>query len=143
MRRLREAGLLEVIPALMQPVLGICLGMQLLYEGSEEDDTQCLGILAGTVSRLSPAPGCSVPHMGWNQVLPTESPGRLIPEGSSGYAYFVHSYAGSDGPFATARTEHGGSVVAAVEAGNFFGVQFHPEKSGDFGANLLRRFLSL
>jgi glutamine amidotransferase len=97
MDRLRQKGLDAVIPGLTQPVLGICLGLQLLFERSEEDDTECLGILKGVVRRSTPAPGRPVPHMGWNQVAASRASPLLagVPDGS--YFYFVHSYAAEPG----------------------------------------------
>jgi glutamine amidotransferase len=145
MRRLDRFGLLPVLRGLEQPVLGICLGMQLLFEHSDEGDTPCLGILPGSVRAIEPNPaaGVTVPHMGWNTIERTGDGSRLFDVVDRTYMYFVHSYCAPAGPSTRATTDHGGSVVAAVERGNFFGVQFHPERSADAGARLLEGFAAL
>jgi len=143
MRVLNEAGLRDVIVRLSQPVLGICLGMQLLYEHSEEGPCRGLGVISGGARRLCPAPGLRVPHMGWNQVQ-TVRPGPLpATAGATPYAYFVHSYACAIGPETQMAVEHTRRFSALVQVGNFFGTQFHPERSGAWGAALLARFLEL
>jgi glutamine amidotransferase len=143
MRMLREAGLVDVIRGLRQPVLGVCLGMQLLCERSEEADTECLGVVPATVRRFADSPGLRVPHMGWNGLHVTR--GHPLVDGlrEGDAAYFVHSYAVPDGDYALATSEHGTPFAAVVAAGNFMGMQFHPERSGALGAQLLRNFLSL
>ncbi len=143
MRRLKAAGLTGVLKGLKCPTLGICLGMQLLFSDSEEGATPCLGILPGTVARLKGGPGLSIPHMGWNSVsLRRASPlFKGVFEGE--HFYFVHSYAAPAGPLVSAVSEHGSEFAAAVEKDNFFGVQFHPERSGAAGAGMLRNFLAL
>ena len=143
MRRLREAGLIEVIRALTQPVLGVCLGMQLLFERSEEGDTPCLGVVAGVVQRFAQHEDLRVPHMGWNELRVERMHPLLDGVDGDAYAYFVHSYAAPLGPTTLASTEHGGAFAAIVQQNNFFGMQFHPERSGRIGAQLLRNFLSL
>jgi imidazole glycerol-phosphate synthase subunit HisH len=143
MRMLREAGLVDVLRGLTQPVLGVCLGMQLLCERSEESDTECLGVIPATVRHFAEAPGLRVPHMGWN-TLKVTMPHRLtagLREGDT--AYFVHSYAVPTGDYTLAASEHGASFSAVVASGNFMGMQFHPERSAGVGAQLLRNFLSL
>lgn len=143
MRRLREAGLDTVIPGLRQPVLGICLGMQLLFNHSEEGDVACLGILPGSAGRIQPAAELAVPHMGWNQ-LDYPQPHPLltgVPAGS--YLYFVHSYAVPPGSCTLATCDYGSPFSAVVGQGNFFGMQFHPERSAEAGSRLLRNFLDL
>lgn len=142
MDRLREKRLDKVIPHLTQPVLGICLGLQLLFERSEEDDAACLGILKGVVKRFTAAPGRPVPHMGWNDVAVTRSSPLLagVPDGS--YFYFVHSYAAATGPTTTGRTDYGWPFSAVVESRNFLATQFHPERSGPLGAQVLGNFLA-
>jgi glutamine amidotransferase len=143
MRRLGHAGLVEGIRALGVPVLGICLGMQLLYERSEEGDTRCLGIVPGSVQRLVSVPGRPVPHMGWNS-LELISPDPLLAGiGPGDYVYFVHGYAAPLGPHTIAAVDYGTRLTAVVRRGNFRGVQFHPERSAAVGARLLRNFLEL
>jgi imidazole glycerol-phosphate synthase subunit HisH len=143
MRQLRAAQLDRLIPTLTQPVLGICLGLQLLCESSDEGDTQCLGVLAGRARRLAGAPGRAVPHMGWN-TLTNCRPYRLLAGIASGtYAYFVHSYVLPLGPATAATCDYGGVFTAAASRGNFHGVQFHPERSAVVGARILGNFLAL
>ncbi|UPG95849.1 imidazole glycerol phosphate synthase subunit HisH [Luteibacter aegosomatissinici] len=143
MRRLREAGLVEVLRGLTQPVLGVCLGMQLLCERSEEADTACLGVVPATVRHLPTAPGLRVPHMGWNTLHSTG--GHCLTSGlrEGDTAYFVHSYAVPVGDYTLVTSEHGTPFSAVVAAGNFMGMQFHPERSASVGAQLLRNFLLL
>ena len=143
MRRLAAAGLVEGIRALTVPVLGICLGMQLLYEHSEEGDTRCLGVVPGSVRRLQPAAGLPVPHMGWNSLHRLAEDPLLAGIGARDYVYFVHGYAAPVGPHTIASVEYGGVLTAAVRRGNFRGVQFHPERSAAVGARILRNFLEL
>jgi glutamine amidotransferase len=144
MRRLADDGFLDVVPRLRQPVLGICLGMQLLFSASDEDDTPCLGVIEGRVVRLPDAPGLPVPEMGWNQIEPVGPPSRLL-EGveRGGYAYFVHGYAVPPGPYTRAVTDYGGPFSSVIEQRNFFGTQFHPERSSRVGAKILRNFLNI
>lgn len=143
MARLRDAGLVETIRALTQPVLGICVGMQLLFESSEEGDVPCIGLLPGRVRRFTSRTDLPVPHMGWNQLeLRRESP--LLNEIAAGdYVYFVHSYAAPVSELTVAATSYGESFSAIVQRGNVHGVQFHPERSARAGAQLLRNFLQL
>lgn len=143
MARLHNAGLVEVIRALKQPVLGICVGMQLLFESSEEGDVPCIGLLPGRVRRFTSRADLPVPHMGWNQLeLRCESP--LLNEIAAGdYVYFVHSYAAPVSDLTVAATSYGESFSAIVQRGNVHGVQFHPERSARAGAQLLRNFLQL
>ncbi len=143
MRELRRKGLDAVIPALRQPVLGICIGMQLLCRRSEEGDTDCLGVLPLEVRRFRPAdPALKVPHMGWNQI--TGLRGRLMPPELEGaYVYFVHSYYVETSPWTSAVTDYGTPFSAAIEHENFFATQFHVEKSGRVGERILRHFLEL
>jgi len=142
MERLQRAGLDSLIPELRQPVLGICLGLQLLYESSDEDDVACLGILPGRVRRFSPAPGRPIPHMGWNQIRRRRESPLLdgIPEDS--YFYFVHSYAADVSDSTIATTDYGLPFTAVAGRNNFFAAQFHPERSGPLGARILDNFLS-
>ncbi len=129
MEKLHDAGLAQRIPSLTQPVLGICLGMQVMFAHSEEGDTRCLGIFAGNVTRLTTAPGLPVPHMGWNTV-------------GSEWAYFVHAYAAAPGPGTVATTEYGNAFSSIVCRDNFTGVQFHPERSAEFGSRILQSFVT-
>ena len=143
MRRLAAAGLDRLVPTLTQPVLGICLGMQLLFEASAEGDTDCLGILPGRAVRFVEAPGRAVPHMGWNQLAPIGASPLLAGIATGEYAYFVHSYALPPGPDTVATCDYGGPFTAVVSRGNFHGAQFHPERSARTGARLLANFVAL
>lgn len=143
MRRLCAQGLDTVVRTLTQPVLGVCLGMQLLFEHSEEGDTPCLGLLPGSVSRLQGTVSRRVPHMGWNR-LHIEHEDPLSDGVDAGeYAYFVHSYAAPVTAATLASSEHGVRFAAVVRRGNFCGMQCHPERSGATGSRLLKNFLSL
>ena len=143
MQRLRRSGLAELLPTLRQPVLGICLGMQLLFQRSAEGTTECLGIFPGTVHQLEAARGRPVPHMGWNQLTePREDP-LLEGIGPGEYFYFVHGYAVATSEVTLAQVEYGQAVSAVVRRGNFWGTQFHPERSASAGARLLGNFLRL
>jgi glutamine amidotransferase len=140
MAALREHGLVEVIRGLDQPVLGICLGLQLLFEGSDEGNLDCLAILPGRVTRLPETPGLRLPHMGWNQLQwQTDDPLAAGLEDSEWF-YFVHSYA-APAASAVATCAHGAPFAAVVRRGNFAACQFHPEKSAAAGARLLQNFL--
>ena len=143
MQRLRHSGVAELLPTLRQPVLGICLGMQLLFERSAEGVTECLGLLPGTVGRLRAARGRPVPHMGWNQLLPTREDPLLEGIAPGEYFYFVHSYAVPVSQATVAHVDYGQSLSAVVRRGNFCGTQFHPERSAAAGARLLGNFLRL
>lgn len=142
MNALREAGLVEVIRGLTQPVLGICLGLQLMFERSEEGDAECLGLIPGTVRKLEVGAEQRLPHMGWNQ-LSWSDPADSLARGLSGeeWFYFVHSYAAPVAA-AVATSMHGQEFAAVVRRGNFAACQFHPEKSAAAGARLLANFLS-
>lgn len=143
MDRLRSARLDTVIPTLTQPVLGICLGMQLMFEHSAEGDTPCLGILEGSAQRIPRDIGQPVPHMGWNSVAKNADSRLLDGIGDGIYFYFVHSYAVPVVAATTGLCEYGSPFTAVAEQGNFFATQFHPERSGDNGARLLENFLRL
>lgn len=143
MRRLGAAGLIECLRGLSQPVLGICLGMQLLYERSEEGDTECLGILPGTVRRLIPDPPLTVPHMGWNRLEGLGEDPLIEGIAAGEYVYFVHGFAAPVSAFTLARTRHGAEFAAVVRRGQFFGTQFHPERSARAGARILANFLRI
>jgi len=138
MHNLTSSGMDQAIRTYLstgRPFLGICLGMQLMFECSEEGDAQGLGVLAGTVRRFAPKAGLKIPHMGWNQIERSSHP--LIHDGSS--FYFVHSYYVSphDESLTVAVSDHGGLFSAAVQSGPILLTQFHPEKSGDTGLALL------
>lgn len=143
MRRLRESGLDEVIKQLTQPVLGVCLGMQLLFEHSQEGDTRCLGILSGSVGRLRGDKDLRVPHMGWNRLSIEHDDPLLAGIEAGAFAYFVHGYAAPVSSDTLASSTHGDAFAAVVRKGNFCGMQFHPERSAAVGARLLQNFLGL
>lgn len=143
MRRLREAGLIDVVRGLRQPVLGVCLGMQLLFARSEEGDVDCLDLIHADVRRLPEAAGVRVPHMGWNTLRITHADPLLSGIGDGAYAYFVHSYAAPVGTTTLAACHHSGEFSAVIRQENYFGAQFHPERSGAVGARLLQNFLEL
>ncbi|AIF48457.1 imidazole glycerol phosphate synthase subunit HisH [Dyella japonica] len=143
MARLQELGLVELMRSLTQPVLGVCLGMQLLCERSEEGDTACLGLIPATVQRFIEQPGLRVPHMGWNRLQPRGVHSLLDGVSDGDWAYFVHSYAVPVGDYALATTDYGGEFASVIARGNFHGMQFHPERSAKVGARLLKNFLEL
>lgn len=144
MERLRVSGLAELIPTLTQPVLGICLGMQLLFDSSDENATRCLGIIPGNAERFAALDGHPVPHMGWNTLAALGNAPLLAGIDALGsYAYFVHSYALALSEFTTARCDYGITFSASVQHENFFGVQFHPERSATVGARVLQNFFSM
>jgi glutamine amidotransferase len=142
MEVLRSHGLVDVIRNLQQPVLGICLGMQLLFESSEEDDAQLLGLIPARLQRLPETSGLRVPHMGWNFVR-NYRPDALSESSNGKWFYFVHSYAAPVGEWTLAFTHHGSDFSAIVRKGNFYGAQFHPERSAAAGAQLLASFLKI
>ena len=142
MENLRAAGLVEVIRSLRQPVLGICVGMQVMCRHSEEGDVDCLGIFDARVKRFTPSPEVKVPHMGWNRIGNLESKLFRGMDGGS-YVYFVHSYYPELCPDTIATATHGVMFSAALKYENFYGTQFHPEKSGDVGECIIANFLNL
>lgn len=142
MDNLRAAGLVEVIRSLRQPVLGICVGMQVMCRHSEEGDVDCLGIFDARVKRFTPSPELKVPHMGWNKIGNLET--KLFKDLEGGcYVYFVHSYYPELCPDTIATATHGVMFSAALKYENFYGTQFHPEKSGDVGERIIANFLQL
>lgn len=143
MRRLRAAGLITVLRTLTQPVLGVCLGMQLLFERSEEGRTECLKLLPCAVQALEPASGRPVPHMGWNELKCLKSDPLLEGVSDGDHAYFVHSFAAPVTEHALASAEYGVAIAAVVRRRNFWGTQFHPERSGVTGARVLENFLRI
>lgn len=141
MSRIRIAGLDKLIPTLTQPLLGICLGMQLLFESSEEGAAKCLGVIPGGATKLQSAPGRPVPHMGWNQLTQVRPDPLLNGISSLDYVYFVHSFAVPTSPATVAITDYGVAFTAVARRDNFCGTQFHPERSGVVGALILANFL--
>jgi glutamine amidotransferase len=142
MQKLRERELTQTIRALSQPVLGVCLGMQLLFESTEEGDVELLGIIPARVSRRQAGAQIRVPHMGWNTINTTSNDnvcGKLYEH----WFYFVHSFAAPVGEWTLATSEHGKPFSAVVRQRNFYGAQFHPERSASSGARLLTQFLAL
>jgi len=141
MARLRELGLIDTIRSLTQPLLGICLGMQLLFEGSDEGEVECLGLLPGRVRRMPDSAGVRIPHMGWNRLIPRRDSALLHGIEPGAQAYFVHSFAAPVSADCVADCTHGEAFAAVVERGNVAGAQFHPERSAAVGARLLSNFL--
>ena len=148
MAQLQELDLIQCIRELTQPVLGICLGMQLLFESSEEDrvddcNVDCLGIIPGTLKKLEPTAGLRVPHMGWNTTTVVNDDPLIAGLPSSPWFYFVHSYCAPIGSYTLASCTHGETFSAIVRKDNFYGAQFHPERSARSGSRLLANFLDL
>ncbi|MCR9191344.1 MAG: imidazole glycerol phosphate synthase subunit HisH [Gammaproteobacteria bacterium] len=141
MRALEHYQLIDVLKTLTQPLLGICLGMQLLLEHSEEGDVACLGLMPGSCKKIQASPGFTVPHMGWNQ-LQWEKNNPILQNVTPGeHVYFVHSYALQRSEFTVARCQYKQEISAIVQKGQVYGMQFHPEKSADTGLQLLKNFL--
>ena len=138
MRRINELGLRQTLRTLEKPALGICLGMQLLFERSDEASTECLGIIPGQVRTLKPALDRPVPHMGWS-ALDVRDPDIGLRNGD--YVYFAHSYVADNGEATVATAHYGREIPAVVRRGNWLGAQFHPERSGEAGARFLGAFL--
>jgi glutamine amidotransferase len=143
MNYLKERELDKLITSLTQPVFGICLGMQLLCKYSEENDTECLGIFDENVKRFKPEDlKFKVPQIGWNSIYDLKTDlFKKVPENS--YCYFVHGYCASIGEHSIGTTNYIEPYSSALHKGNFYGVQFHPEKSADAGAQILKNFLEL
>lgn len=146
MTSLRGLDLVDWLRNVRVPFLGICLGMQVLFERSEERDTDCLGIVSGTISRFKQngsSGSLKIPHMGWNTVSPDTNHVLFthIPAGS--YFYFVHSYYAPVVTETVSRTGYGIEFTSALQKDNFYGVQFHPEKSGKYGLQILKNFIEL
>lgn len=143
MSALRRHRLDNVVPRLTQPVLGICLGMQLMFESSAEADTACLGIFDGRAVRFAGTASRRVPHMGWNQLTRLRDDPLLDGIGNGDYAYFVHSYALPVSSQSIASCDYGDAFAAIAQRDNFRAAQFHPERSAAVGAQLLQNFLRL
>jgi glutamine amidotransferase len=143
MARLRENGLDKLIPQLTQPLLGICVGMHLLFERSEESETECLGLLQGAIRLIPSSPGVRVPHMGWNRLETGEKDHPLVAGLKEAWVYFVHSYAAAPSEHTLATSSHGLPFCAVAAKGKVMGAQFHPERSSEAGARLLKNFLAL
>lgn len=144
MEKLSERGLCDVVKELVQPVLGICIGMQLMCRFSEEGDTSCLGIFDTIVRRFIADRNCGikVPHMGWNSIERLSSP--LFKGVDNGdFVYFVHSFAPDVCDECIAVSANGREFAAALAKGNFYGTQFHPEKSGSVGEQIIKNFIEL
>ncbi len=139
MERLREAGVVDPLRRRTKPLLGICLGMQMLFDASDEADTPLLGLVPGRVRALAPAPGRPVPHMGWTRIDDADAEVGLVP---GDYVYFAHSFACDDGSATAASVTYGERIPAAVRHGHLWGAQFHPERSSAAGASFLKAFLS-
>jgi imidazole glycerol-phosphate synthase subunit HisH len=138
---LKDKKLDLLIPSLKQPVLGVCLGMQLMCAHSEENDTPCMGIFKETVKKFIPQPDKKVPHMGWNPLTLTE--GWLDRELENKHVYFVHSYYVPVNEYTSAITQYTIPFSAAMHENNFYAVQFHPEKSAQAGELVLKSFLKV
>ena len=141
MQRLQDSKLVDVIRRLEQPVLGICLGMQLLADASEEEDVECLGIIPGTAAKLSGDSSCPVPNMGWCPITRTGQHDTLADLGDGTWFYFLHSYALPVSDFTVATASHAEAFSAVVSHRNFVAAQFHPERSSSAGSRLLLNFL--
>lgn len=142
MAYLQEKQLVEVIRSLRQPVLGICLGMQLMCAHSQENDTPCLGIFDLPVLKFNDRPDFKVPQIGWNQIYDLKSP---LLEGidEQSFVYFVHGYYVPAGKQAIATTDYMQSYSSGLQKDNFYALQFHPEKSGEIGQRILQNFIGL
>jgi glutamine amidotransferase len=147
MMQLRQKNLFDTLRALTQPVLGICLGMQLLFTCSHEgkgDMVQCLGVFSGDVEPVKTSPETPVPHMGWNQIDPSQPSHPLLRGVQKGdYVYFVHSYAVAPSTYTLATTDYGAKFTSIAGERNFFGCQFHPERSGAVGQRILENFIRM
>ena len=141
MAALREKGLDSVIPIIKAPILGICIGMQLMCKSSEEGGAKCLGIFDNVVKKIS-GKEIKVPHMGWNSITQLKT-GLFEGIDDGSYLYFVHSYAPETGASTIALTDYGVAFSSALSKDNFFGTQFHPEKSGEVGERILKNFVNI
>lgn len=144
MQQLSKLNLLNTLRELKQPVMGICLGMQIMYEQCDEGSVAGLGVMEGLVSRMSAERSISIPHMGWNQLEVIDSCNPLMKNIDAGrYVFYVHSYAAPVTSQTVAKTKHGNDFTAVVNYKNFYGVQFHPERSGEIGEIILKNFVEI
>jgi glutamine amidotransferase len=143
MLSLKDKGLIEIIKNYEKPLLGICLGMQLLFDFSEEGDTTCLGIIPGKIMKFKPLTNEKIPHMGWNQISKRtlDSLYKDVVDGEN--FYFVHSYYAEISKYSETICEYIQTFTATCRYENFYGMQFHPEKSGKVGENLIQKFINL
>ena len=143
MQRIAQHDLADILKNLQQPTLAICLGMQVLCESSVEGDTQCLGIIPTQVQAMSASEGVRVPHMGWNQVSHQENHPLFKDIQQDDYAYFVHAFSVPVNGYTIALSVHGETFSAAMQYRNYFAVQYHPERSGEYGLKILENFINL
>ena len=143
MARLAALNLIEPIRAFRRPLLGVCLGQQLLFERSQEGGADLLGLIPGEVRAIKPGPSRPVPHMGWSRLTRTREDPLTEGVEDGAYAYFVHGFVCPDGPATLATADYGGVVPAVVRNGSRWGCQFHPERSAGAGARILKNFLEL
>ncbi len=141
MSRIRDLGLYDTIRGLKVPLLGVCLGQQLLFEGSEEGDVECLGLVPGKVTKMTATPDMVVPHMGWNQLEVIKADPLTAGVSDGDFAYFVHSFVCPVNEHTLATSTYGAPFAAMVRKDNVFGCQFHPERSSATGARILENFL--
>ncbi len=143
MSRIHALGLFEAIRNIKVPLLGVCLGQQLLFDGSTEGDVQCLGLIPGQVTRMESTDGLVVPHMGWNQLEAMRDDPLTAGVEDGNFAYFVHSFVCPVNDYTLSTCTYGQPFAAMVRKGNIWGCQFHPERSSAAGALILKNFLSL
>lgn len=143
MQELARYDLIDTLRNYKKPLLGICLGMQLLYEFSTEGNVECLGILPGKVEKFRAVDGLVVPHVGWNNLIKLQNSSLLSSIDLAQDVYFVHSYYAPENEVAVARCEYGVKFAAIAQKENFYAMQFHPEKSGLIGQQLLKNFIEV
>ena len=143
MSRIHELGLFDTIRGLKVPLLGVCLGQQLLFDGSDEGDVECLGLIPGRVTKMEASKDMVVPHMGWNQLDVTKADPLTAGVQDGDFAYFVHSYVCPVNDWTLATSTYGAPFAAMVRKDNVWGCQFHPERSQSVGTNILKNFVEL